>query len=159
MTDTVLACAKQMNDPGRPMSSLLFLGPTGVGKTECAKAMAAYFFGSADRLLRFDMNEFVGGDAVGRLIGTWLRPAGLLTGGIRRQPFSVLLLDEIEKAHPSVFDLLLPLLGDGRLTDAQGETADFWNAIVIMTSNLGARAARHQLGFGGGTRDESSIYT
>ena len=146
MTDTVLACAKQMNDPGRPMSSLLFLGPTGVGKTECAKAMAAYFFGSADRLLRFDMNEFVGGDAVGRLIGTWLRPAGLLTGGIRRQPFSV-------------FDLLLPLLGDGRLTDAQGETADFWNAIVIMTSNLGARAARHQLGFGGGTRDESSIYT
>ncbi len=159
MTETVLTCAKQLNDPNRPMASLLFLGPTGVGKTECAKSLASYFFGTADRLLRFDMNEFVGGDAVGRLIGTWLRPQGLLTGGIRRQPYSVLLLDEIEKAHASVFDLLLQLLGDGRLTDAQGQTADFGNCIVVMTSNLGARAARHQLGFGGGTRDESAVYT
>ncbi|NNE91736.1 MAG: ATP-dependent Clp protease ATP-binding subunit [Verrucomicrobiales bacterium] len=159
MTNTVIACAKQMNDPNRPLASLLFLGPTGVGKTESAKALAAHFFGTDERLVRFDMNEFVGGDAVGRLIGTWARPQGLLTGAIRRQPYSVVLLDEIEKAHPAVFDLLLQLLGEGRLTDATGLTADFCNCIVIMTSNLGARAARHQLGFGGGSRDESSIYS
>ena len=140
------------------MASLLYLGPTGVGKTECAKALAEYFFGSAERMLRFDMNEFVGSDAVLRLIGSEARPRGLLTGAIRRQPYSVLLLDEIEKAEPGVFDLLLQLLGDGRLTDARGETADFGNCIVIMTSNLGARAARHQLGFGAGAVDESRLY-
>jgi len=158
MTDLALRCISQVNEPGKPLGSLLFLGPTGVGKTECAKALGEYFFGSAERLARFDMNEFGGPDAVHRLIGTRHRPSGLLTGKVRRHPFSVVLLDEIEKAHPAVFDLLLQLLGDGRLTDASGETTDFGNCIVVMTSNLGARAARHQLGFGGGESDETAVY-
>lgn len=158
LVDVTVSCAKQINDPGRPLASLLFLGPTGVGKTESAKALASYFFGTSERLLRFDMNEFVAGDAVARLIGSQGRPHGVLTAAIRRQPYSVLLLDEIEKAHPAVFDLLLQLLGDGRLTDARGETADFTNCVVILTSNLGARAVRHQLGFGGSQQEEGTVY-
>ncbi|MDF1812293.1 MAG: AAA family ATPase, partial [Verrucomicrobiales bacterium] len=158
MTKLVVSCVSQLNEPGRPMGSLLFLGPTGVGKTECAKAIAEYFFGTSERLLRFDMNEFVGPDAAERLIGSSFRPRGLLTGGVRRQPFAVILLDEIEKAHVRVFDLLLQLLEDGRLTDAAGETADFCNCIIVMTSNLGARSARHQLGFGKAGIQDVQVY-
>ncbi len=145
----VLAIAKaRLNDPDRPLATFLFLGPTGVGKTECAKAIAHYLFGDADKLLRFDMNEYVDPGSAARLVGTFHQPEGLFTAAIRRQPFAVVLLDEIEKADPEVFDLLLQVLGEGRLTDALGRTADFTNAIVLLTSNLGVREAETNLGFG-----------
>lgn len=150
MADAVCNAKARLNDPGRPLTSFLFLGPTGVGKTQCAKVLANYLFGDSERLLRFDMNEFPGGDAIGRLIGTFGQPEGQLTAGIRRQPFSVVLFDEIEKAHPAVFDLLLQVLGEGRLTDSLGRTASFANAIVVLTSNLGVREAASQFGFGSG---------
>jgi hypothetical protein len=139
MADVVCLAKARLNDPGRPLGSLLFLGPTGVGKTQCAKALARYLFGDSARLLRFDMNEFISPYAVARLLGTFDQPEGILTSAIRRQPFAVVLFDEIEKAHPDVFDMLLQVLGEGRLTDALGRTADFRNAVVILTSNLGAR--------------------
>jgi hypothetical protein len=151
----IIGIAKaRLNDPGRPIASLLLLGPTGVGKTEFAKSLAAYLFGHADRLLRFDMNEYVSPSAVPQLIGTLAQPEGLLTAAVRRQPFAVLLFDEIEKGHPDVFDLLLQVLGEGRLTDALGRTTDFSNALVILTSNLGTRPSEVGLGFNAtGTAD------
>ena len=149
----------KMNDPDRPLGAFLFVGPTGVGKTQCAKAAASYLFGSAERLVRFDMNEFVDARSVARLVGTFEEPEGLLTSQIRRQPFCVLLLDEIEKAHPDVFDLLLQVLGEARLTDALGRTADFRNALIILTSNLGAREARTQLGFREEGADDTAVYS
>ncbi len=146
MIDTVLTARAEIQDPRRPLGTLLFLGPTGVGKTECARALAEFVFGGEDRLLRFELNEFTGADAAVRLIGGPGR-SGLLTSRVRRQPFSLLLFDEVEKAHPDVFDLLLQVLGEGRLTDAQGRTADFCNCLIILTSNLGAQTARRRLGF------------
>ncbi len=128
---------------------MLLLGPTGVGKTEFAKSLANYLFGNSDRLLRFDMNEYVSPNAVPQLVGTFAQPEGLLTAAVRRQPFAVLLFDEIEKGHPDVFDLLLQVLGEGRLTDARGRTTDFSNTIIVLTSNLGTQRTESGLGFGG----------
>ncbi|HKB03575.1 MAG TPA: AAA family ATPase [Gemmataceae bacterium] len=159
-TADVIAVAKaRLNDPDRPLAAFLFLGPTGVGKTETAKAVARYLFGDADRLLRFDMNEYVNSGSAARLVGTFDQPEGLLTAAIRRQPFAVVLLDEIEKADPEVFDLLLQVLGEGRLTDALGRTADFTNALVILTSNLGVREAEAQIGFREGGSAAAAAYT
>jgi ATP-dependent Clp protease ATP-binding subunit ClpC len=132
-----------LGDPRRPIGSFLFLGPTGVGKTELARALAEVMFGSEELMVRFDMSEFQERHTVSRLVGAppgyvGYEEAGQLTEAVRRKPYAVLLLDEIEKAHADVFNILLQILDDGRLTDAQGRTVDFKNAIVIMTSNLGA---------------------
>ncbi|KJF21086.1 ATP-dependent Clp protease ATP-binding subunit [Rhodococcus sp. AD45-ID] len=132
-----------MSDPNRPVGSFLFLGPTGVGKTELAKALAATLFGDENKMLRFDMSEFGERHTVSRLVGAppgyvGYGEAGQLTEQVRRNPYSVILLDEIEKAHPDVFNTLLQVLDDGRLTDGQGRTVDFKNTVVIMTSNLGS---------------------
>ncbi|MEV7200792.1 ATP-dependent Clp protease ATP-binding subunit [Streptomyces griseoluteus] len=132
-----------MGDPNRPVGSFLFLGPTGVGKTELAKALAELLFGDEDRMIRFDMSEFQEKHTVSRLVGAppgyvGYEEAGQLTEKVRRQPYSVLLFDEIEKAHPDVFSTLLQILDDGRLTDGQGRTVDFRHTVIIMTSNIGA---------------------
>ncbi|MFF2008343.1 ATP-dependent Clp protease ATP-binding subunit [Streptomyces sp. NPDC058195] len=133
-----------MGDPNRPVGSFLFLGPTGVGKTELAKALAELLFGDENRMARFDMSEFQEKHTVSRLVGAppgyvGHEEAGQLTEKVRRQPYSVLLFDEVEKAHPDVFNTLLQVLDDGRLTDAQGRTVDFRHTVVIMTSNIGAQ--------------------
>jgi ATP-dependent Clp protease ATP-binding subunit ClpC len=135
--------------PRKPIASLLFIGPTGVGKTEMAKSLAEFLFQNRQRLVRFDMSEYADPIAVNRLIGGTFGSEGLLTARVREQPFAVVLLDEFEKAHPLFFDLLLQVLGEGRLTDAIGRVADFSNAVVIMTSNLGSDAfQRGLIGFG-----------
>ena len=158
--DALVKLKARLNDPRRPLAVLLLLGPTGVGKTQSAKALARVLFGSADRLLRFDLNEFVDASSVARLTGTRWEPEGLLTGAIRRQPFSVVLFDEVEKAAPEVFDLLLAVLDEGRLTDAVGRVADFTRSVILLTSNLGARESRSRLGFGVGesARDIDDVY-
>jgi ATP-dependent Clp protease ATP-binding subunit ClpC len=132
-----------LGDPNRPVGSFLFLGPTGVGKTELARALAEALFGDENLMVRFDMSEFQERHTVSRLVGAppgyvGYEEAGQLTEQMRRRPYSILLFDEIEKAHPDVFNILLQILDDGRLTDAQGRTVDFKNAVVIMTSNIGA---------------------
>lgn len=142
---------------GRPIASLMFIGPTGVGKTEMAKSLAEFLFQNRERMIRFDMSEYADPIAVNRLIGGIWGAAGLLTSKVREQPFVVLLLDEFEKAHPSFFDLLLQVLGEGRLTDSSGRLADFTNAVVIMTSNLGAETfKRSALGFRDGASATSA---
>ena len=156
--DVISIAKARLNDGERPLASFLFLGATGVGKTEAAKQIAAYLYGSAEKLLRFDMNEFVSPFDVAHLVGTFEQPEGLLTSAIRREPFSVVLLDEIEKAHPDVFNLLLQVLGDARLTDAHGRTADFSNAIIILTSNLGSRETSVKLGFRETNESNASVY-
>ena len=145
-----------LGDPNRPIGSFLFLGPTGVGKTELARALAEALFGSEDRMIRIDMSEFQERHTVSRLVGAppgyvGYDEAGQLTEAVRRTPYAVLLLDEIEKAHADVFNILLQVLDDGRLTDGQGRTVDFKNTVVIMTSNLGSDLiGRRRLGFDGG---------
>jgi ATP-dependent Clp protease ATP-binding subunit ClpA len=142
--DLLATVKAALNRPRRPVASLLFIGPTGVGKTEMAKALADYFFGDAAgrgaRMVRFDMSEYATPAAVTRLVGAAWETQGLLTSKVREEPFCVLLFDEFEKAHPAFFDLLLQVLGEGRLTDSAGRLADFSNAIVVMTSNLGAES-------------------
>ncbi|MFO0231220.1 AAA family ATPase, partial [Gemmatimonas sp.] len=132
-----------LQDPNRPIGSFIFLGPTGVGKTETAKALAEFLFDDEHAMVRIDMSEYMEKHAVARLIGAppgyvGYEEGGQLTEAVRRRPYSVILFDEIEKAHPDVFNILLQLLDDGRLTDSQGRTVDFRNAVVIMTSNVGS---------------------
>jgi ATP-dependent Clp protease ATP-binding subunit ClpA len=156
--DAVTVAKARLNDTVRPIASFLFLGPTGVGKTQCAKALAHYLFSDRERLIRFDMNEFASYYSVARLTGTFDAPEGLLTSAVRRSPFAVVLFDEIEKAHPAAFDLLLGVMGDGRLTDARGQLVDFSNTIIILTSNLGAREAASDFGFRQTSRSDASVY-
>ncbi|MEZ4461028.1 MAG: AAA family ATPase [bacterium] len=127
-----------LNSPARPLGSFLFLGPTGVGKTQTALSLAEWLFGAKDRLTRFDMSEYQDPWSAGRLVGRYQGEQGELVRRVREQPFQVILLDEIEKAHSNVFDFLLQVLGEGRLTDALGQTVSLTSCVVIMTSNLGA---------------------
>jgi len=138
-------------DPNRPIGSFMFLGPTGVGKTELCKTLAMFLFDSDDAMVRIDMSEFMEKHSVSRLVGAppgyvGYEEGGYLTEAIRRRPYSVILLDEIEKAHPDVFNILLQVLDDGRLTDGQGRTVDFRNTVVIMTSNLGSDVIQERFG-------------
>ena len=149
VTDMIAMTKADLGRPHKPLSSFLFIGPTGVGKTEMAKTLAEFLFGSRERLSRFDMSEYSSPHSVKRLIGGVFDSEGLLTSKVREQPFSVLLFDEIEKAHPLFFDMLLQILGEGRLTDAGGRLASFCSSVIIMTSNLGAEEVRKTvLGFG-----------
>jgi ATP-dependent Clp protease ATP-binding subunit ClpC len=138
-----------LKNPNRPIASFIFSGPTGVGKTELTKSLAAYFFGSEDAMIRLDMSEYMERHTVSKLIGSppgyvGFNEGGQLTEAVRRRPYTVVLFDEIEKAHPDVFNLLLQLLEDGRLTDSKGRTVDFKNTLIIMTSNLGSEALAGQ---------------
>jgi ATP-dependent Clp protease ATP-binding subunit ClpA len=144
LSESLLRAAAGLRDPKRPVGSFLFLGPTGVGKTELAKALAVYLFGGVESLIRLDMSEYMERHQVARLLGAppgyvGYESGGQLTEAVRKRPYSVVLFDEIEKAHPDVFNLLLQVLDDGRLTDGQGRTVDFGNTVIIMTSNLGSR--------------------
>lgn len=147
MRDLVVRLKAGLQSPGKPYGVFLFTGPTGTGKTELTRCLSTWLYGSEARLVRFDMSEYAGPDAAARLIGHTNSPEGLLTRRLREQPFCVLLLDEIEKAHPRALHLLLQVFDEGRLTDAAGNTADFSHAVVVMTSNLGA-SSRARPGFG-----------
>ena len=143
VTDTILRSRAGLSDPNRPYGSFLFLGPTGVGKTELTKALANFLFDSDEAMIRIDMSEFMEKHSVARLIGAppgyvGYEEGGYLTEAVRRKPYSVILLDEVEKAHPDVFNVLLQVLDDGRMTDGQGRTVDFKNTVIVMTSNLGS---------------------
>ncbi len=144
VADAIQRSRAGLADPNRPIASFVFLGPTGVGKTELAKALAAYMFDTEDALVRIDMSEYMEKHAVSRLIGAppgyvGYEEGGQLTEALRRRPYAVILFDEIEKAHPDVFNIFLQILDDGRVTDAQGRTVDFKNAVIIMTSNIGSQ--------------------
>ena len=132
-----------MKDPGRPIGSFMFMGPTGVGKTELARALAQFLFDSDDAIIRLDMSEYMEKHSVSRLVGAppgyvGYEEGGQLSEAVRRRPYSVVLFDEVEKAHPDVFNILLQVLDDGRITDSQGRTVDFRNTIIVMTSNIGS---------------------
>jgi ATP-dependent Clp protease ATP-binding subunit ClpC len=161
VADAVLRSRAGLASPDRPIGSFLFLGPTGVGKTELARALAEALFGSEERMVRLDMSEYQERHTVSRLVGAppgyvGHEEAGQLTEVVRRHPYSLLLLDEVEKAHPDVFNILLQVLDDGRLTDSQGRTVDFANTVIVMTSNLGSEAIVRRgagIGFGAGGAD------
>ena len=152
-----------LKDPKRPIGSFIFLGPTGVGKTELARALAEFLFDDESSMVRLDMSEYMEKHTVSRLIGAppgyiGYEEGGQLTEAVRRRPYRVVLLDEIEKAHPDVFDILLQILEDGRLTDGHGRTVDFKNTVVIMTSNLGTQELQRQtVGFQKGSSDERRL--
>jgi ATP-dependent Clp protease ATP-binding subunit ClpC len=151
-----------IKDPKRPAGSFIFLGPSGVGKTELARTLAEFLFGDEDAMVRIDMSEYMEKHSVSRLVGSppgyvGYDEGGQLTEAVRRKPYSVLLLDEIEKAHPDVFNILLQILEDGRLTDAQGRTVDFRNSIVIMTSNIGAKDIARNTPLGFSMQDETGM--
>jgi ATP-dependent Clp protease ATP-binding subunit ClpC len=155
-----------LKNPNRPIASFIFSGPTGVGKTELTKALAAYFFGSESAMIRLDMSEYMERHTVSKLIGSppgyvGYNEGGQLTEAVRRRPYTVVLFDEIEKAHPDVFNLLLQILEDGRLTDAKGRTVDFKNTLIVMTSNIGSKVIEKgggSLGFEFNTNDEDANY-
>jgi ATP-dependent Clp protease ATP-binding subunit ClpC len=158
VSDTVRRARAGLSDADAPLGSFLFLGPTGVGKTELAKALSERLFATEKALVRIDMSEFREAHTVARLIGSppgyvGYGDGGQLTEPVRRRPYSVILLDEIEKAHPEVWNVLLQVLDDGRLTDGEGRTVDFTNTVIVMTSNLGAGRAKRPLGFTGSDGD------
>jgi ATP-dependent Clp protease ATP-binding subunit ClpC len=158
VAETVRHARAGLSEPDRPLGSFLFMGPTGVGKTELVKALAHRLFATESALIRIDMSEYREPHTVARLIGSppgyvGYGDGGQLTEPVRRRPYSVILLDEIEKAHPEVWNVLLQVLDDGRLTDGEGRTVDFTNTVVVMTSNLGAGQAKRPLGFAGGDAD------
>ncbi len=151
VSDAIRRARAGLSDPNRPYGSFLFLGPTGVGKTELTKALAAYLFDTEDAMVRIDMSEFMEKHSVARLIGAppgyvGYEEGGYLTEAVRRKPYSVILLDEVEKAHPDVFNVLLQVLDDGRLTDGHGRTVDFRNTVIVMTSNLGSHVIQEMSG-------------
>ena len=151
VTETILRSRAGLSDPNRPYGSFLFLGPTGVGKTELTKALAEFLFDTDEAMIRIDMSEFMEKHSVARLIGAppgyvGYEEGGYLTEAVRRKPYSVILLDEVEKAHPDVFNVLLQVLDDGRMTDGQGRTVDFKNTVIVMTSNLGAQEIMEMTG-------------
>ena len=151
VSDAIRRSRAGLSDPNRPYGSFLFLGPTGVGKTELCKALAEFLFDSQDHLIRVDMSEFMEKHSVSRLIGAppgyvGYEEGGYLTEAVRRKPYSVILLDEVEKAHPDVFNVLLQVLDDGRMTDGQGRTVDFKNTVIVMTSNLGSQMIQSMAG-------------
>lgn len=158
MSDAIHTIKAKLNNPDKPLGSFFFIGPTGVGKTEAAKIVCEYLLGDANKLMRFDMNEYIDAGALSRLIGDYHNPEGQLTGKVRYNPFGVILFDEMEKAHPKIHDLLLQVLDDGRLTDALGRTVDFANTIIIMTSNIGAAEVGQQLGFQTKNSSPNAIY-
>ncbi len=151
VSDAIRRSRAGLSDPNRPYGSFLFLGPTGVGKTELCKALAGFLFDAEDHLIRIDMSEFMEKHSVARLIGAppgyvGYEEGGYLTEAVRRKPYSVILLDEVEKAHPDVFNVLLQVLDDGRMTDGQGRTVDFKNTVIVMTSNLGSQMIQQMAG-------------
>ncbi len=151
VSDAIRRSRSGLSDPNRPYGSFLFLGPTGVGKTELCKTLAGFLFDSEDHLIRIDMSEFMEKHSVARLIGAppgyvGYEEGGYLTEAVRRKPYSVILLDEVEKAHPDVFNVLLQVLDDGRMTDGQGRTVDFKNSVIVMTSNLGSQMIQQMEG-------------
>ena len=151
VSDAIRRSRSGLSDPDKPYGSFLFLGPTGVGKTELCKALAGFLFDSEDRLIRIDMSEFMERHSVARLIGAppgyvGYEEGGYLTEAVRRKPYAVILLDEVEKAHPDVFNVLLQALDDGRMTDGQGRTVDFKNTVIVMTSNLGSQMIQQMSG-------------
>jgi ATP-dependent Clp protease ATP-binding subunit ClpB len=153
VSDAIRRSRAGLSDPNRPIGSFLFMGPTGVGKTELSKALAEFLFDTEEAMVRIDMSEFMEKHSVARLIGAppgyvGYEEGGYLTEAVRRRPYSVILMDEIEKAHPEVFNILLQVLDDGRLTDGHGRTVDFRNSVVIMTSNLGSQRIQSLAGEG-----------
>jgi ATP-dependent Clp protease ATP-binding subunit ClpB len=164
VSDAVRRSRAGLSDPNRPSGSFLFLGPTGVGKTELCKALAEFLFDSPDAMVRIDMSEFMEKHSVARMIGAppgyvGYEEGGYLTEAVRRRPYSLILLDEVEKAHPDVFNILLQVLDDGRLTDGQGRTVDFRNTVIVMTSNLGSQQIQGMFDESGTDADSPEAYT
>jgi ATP-dependent Clp protease ATP-binding subunit ClpB len=151
VADAIRRARSGLSDPHRPIGSFLFLGPTGVGKTELCKSLATFLFDTEEAMVRIDMSEFMEKHSVARLIGAppgyvGYEEGGYLTEAVRRKPYSVILLDEVEKAHGDVFNILLQVLDDGRLTDGHGRTVDFRNTVIVMTSNLGSQLIQELAG-------------